>query len=205
MVYLLLAGLSLNSFVAASPLAAPPHSRALYDNDRHSLDRSLVSRTPQILTASDLGERALVISEPRSAYRTLLGHYQDVLTSSQQLCACELHWLWFTLNIYTSAALSRDSSVSEGTVVGNLTAYKTSISEFQSALAYLGRDKGLANYNKNDDLETLLKDFINLHKNTLSYIDVVVYQLPVVGPMLGPSELRLLRIYLVRLIPSSCL
>jgi hypothetical protein len=86
--YLLLAGLSLDSSVVASPLVVPHYSRL--DNDRHSLGRSLVSRTPQILTASDLGKRDLLIFEPRDAYSTLLGRYQDVLSSSQQLCACEL-------------------------------------------------------------------------------------------------------------------
>ncbi|XP_006454352.1 hypothetical protein AGABI2DRAFT_189622 [Agaricus bisporus var. bisporus H97] len=172
MVYVLLAGLSLDLFVAASPLAVPHYSREafpLYENDRHTLGRSLVSRIPQILTASDLGKRGLGTTEPRDVYNTLVRRYQDVLSSSLQL-----------------RALSQDSSVAEPTVVESLTTYKTSISEFQSALAYLGRDKGLANYNKDDKLETLLKDLVNLHKHTLSYIDVVVYQLPVVGPMLGP-------------------
>lgn len=103
MVYVLLAGLSLDLFVAASPLAVPHYSREafpLYENDRHTLGRSLVSRMPQILTASDLGKRGLGTTEPRDVYNTLVRRYQDVLSSSLQLRACEWAVLtWVALNI----------------------------------------------------------------------------------------------------------
>lgn len=94
------------------------------------------------------------------------------------------------------AELSDESDVSESAIVGNLTAYKLSILRFRSALGDLGRNKGLAYYNRNDDLETLLKNIINIQKQTLSYVDTIVFRVPVVGPILGPSEqLILSRIY----------
>jgi hypothetical protein len=58
---------------------------------------------------------------------------------------------------------------------------------FQTALAQIGSDKGLANYDDKNSLETLLKDTVDLNKNVLSAVDVAVYNLPVLGPILGPS------------------
>jgi hypothetical protein len=47
-------------------------------------------------------------------------------------------------------------------------------------------DKGLANYDSTNDLETLLKNVVNLNKNVLSATDVALGNLPVLGPVLGP-------------------
>ena len=58
----------------------------------------------------------------------------------------------------------------------------------QGILGDLGRDKGLANYDRNNDLETLLKDIVNLNKDTLSAITEIVYEIPILGPLLGPSK-----------------
>ena len=58
----------------------------------------------------------------------------------------------------------------------------------QGILGDLGRDKGLANYDRNNDLETLLKDIVNLNKDTLSGVTEIVYEIPILGPILGPSE-----------------
>jgi hypothetical protein len=56
---------------------------------------------------------------------------------------------------------------------------------FQTALAQT--DKGLTNYDDTNDLESLLKDTVNLNKNVLSAVDVAVYNLPLLGHILGPS------------------
>lgn len=58
----------------------------------------------------------------------------------------------------------------------------------QGLLGDLGRDKGLANYNRNNELETLLKNIVNLNKDTLSYVVAIVYEVPLLGPILGPSK-----------------
>ena len=58
---------------------------------------------------------------------------------------------------------------------------------FQTALAKTGSDKGLANYDDTNDLETLLKNTVDLNKNVLDAVDVAVYKFPVLGPILGPS------------------
>ena len=58
---------------------------------------------------------------------------------------------------------------------------------FQTALVQAASDKGLANYDDKNNLETLLMDTVNFNKNVLSDVDVAVYNLPGLGPILGPS------------------
>lgn len=58
---------------------------------------------------------------------------------------------------------------------------------FQTALAQTASDKGLANYNDKNNLETLLKDTVDFNKNVLSAVVVTVYNVPGLGPILGPS------------------
>lgn len=58
---------------------------------------------------------------------------------------------------------------------------------FQTALAQTGSDKGLANYDRTNDLETLLKDTVDLTKDTLNAVDLLVHNIPILGPILDPS------------------
>jgi len=69
-----------------------------------------------------------------------------------------------------------------------LRGFRNNMDRAQGILGDLGRDKGLANYDRNNDLETLLKDIINLNKDTLSAVTEIVYEIPILGPLLGPSE-----------------
>lgn len=63
------------------------------------------------------------------------------------------------------------------------------MSGFQAAFAKAsGSDKGLANYVPQNDIETLLKKVVNLHKDVLSATYEAVKNLPILGPILGPSE-----------------
>ncbi|CAA7265788.1 unnamed protein product [Cyclocybe aegerita] len=47
-------------------------------------------------------------------------------------------------------------------------------------------DKGLANYDRDNDLETLLKNVVNLNKDVLNSTTAAVYNIPGLGPTLGP-------------------
>ncbi|KAF7969347.1 hypothetical protein HWV62_27681 [Athelia sp. TMB] len=67
-----------------------------------------------------------------------------------------------------------------------LTAFHSNILGIQDILSQLGEDKGLKNYDRTDDLETLLKNTVNLNKDALSSVDAIVYNLPIVGKTLGP-------------------
>jgi hypothetical protein len=60
-------------------------------------------------------------------------------------------------------------------------------------LQQLGADKGLLNADRTDELETLLKEVVNVNKDTLSYITTIVYNLPILGPTLGPSKYTVTR------------
>ncbi|THH34026.1 hypothetical protein EUX98_g83 [Antrodiella citrinella] len=67
-----------------------------------------------------------------------------------------------------------------------LTGFQTQLASFQSLVAQMGSDKGLANYDKNNAVETLLKNVVNANKDMLSDVDAMVYELPIVGSTLGP-------------------
>ena len=71
-----------------------------------------------------------------------------------------------------------------------LTSFHTSLLGFETVLEELGADKGLVNYDRTDDVETLLKNLVNVNKDTLSYITTITYNLPIVGSTLGPSKYR---------------
>jgi len=67
-----------------------------------------------------------------------------------------------------------------------LNGFHSNLLGFQSVLRQLGADRGLANYDKSNELETLLKNVVNLNKDTLKYVTTLVYNIPVLGPVLGP-------------------
>jgi hypothetical protein len=58
----------------------------------------------------------------------------------------------------------------------------------------MGREKGLANYNRDDQLQTLLKNLVNTNKDFLSSLHKTVEQVPALGPVLGPSKLPLYKL-----------
>jgi len=69
-----------------------------------------------------------------------------------------------------------------------LRGFRDNMDQTQGLLGDLGRDKGLANYDRNNGLETLLKDIVNLNKDTLSCVTDIVYEVPLLGSTLGPSK-----------------
>ncbi|KAJ7357382.1 hypothetical protein DFH08DRAFT_643294, partial [Mycena albidolilacea] len=70
--------------------------------------------------------------------------------------------------------------------VSQMQDFRTNLLEFQTTLHDLGSDKGLANYDKNNELETLLKDLFNANKDALSSVSTLVSSDPALGPVLGP-------------------
>ncbi|KAH9946623.1 hypothetical protein B0H21DRAFT_742392 [Amylocystis lapponica] len=67
-----------------------------------------------------------------------------------------------------------------------LTSFHGSMFDFERILDPLSADKGLEYYDKNNAMETLLKDYVNTTKDTLKNVDVMVYAIPSLGPILGP-------------------
>ena len=74
-----------------------------------------------------------------------------------------------------------------------MTAFRENLNGFQDILAQLGADKGLANYDRSDQIETLLKNVVNVNKYTLKNIDEMIFELPAVGGTLGPRTFHLAR------------
>ncbi|KAJ7293589.1 hypothetical protein C8J57DRAFT_1269426 [Mycena rebaudengoi] len=66
------------------------------------------------------------------------------------------------------------------------TSYQEHFARFPRLLGPLSADAGLANYDKTDQLETLLKDIVNANKDALSATYVLVDNIPGLGPVLGP-------------------
>ena len=60
------------------------------------------------------------------------------------------------------------------------------LTDLGSAFGKFGEKKGLANYNKNSALQTLLKDIVDSQKYVLNDINYIVYKIPGLGPILGP-------------------
>lgn len=77
-----------------------------------------------------------------------------------------------------------------------LTNFNNNMDDFNTALADStsrgsGSDKGLANYDRTNVLESLLKEVVNANKDTLSATVVTVDKIPILGPVLGPCRCEL--------------
>lgn len=71
-------------------------------------------------------------------------------------------------------------------VASGLTEVYTNFQQFSTA--YGGLDKGIANYDKYDELETILKNTVNCMKSTMSTTYNLVVAIPAIGSMLGPGD-----------------
>lgn len=87
-----------------------------------------------------------------------------------------------------SATSKPGNKVFEQRAASAASAFHTNLLGFRSLLSQLGREKGLANYDRDDQIQTLLKNIVNTNKNFLSSVDVIVKNLPILGPVVGPSE-----------------
>ncbi|TEB35041.1 hypothetical protein FA13DRAFT_1811588 [Coprinellus micaceus] len=85
-----------------------------------------------------------------------------------------------------SATIDENDLMFQQDAVSELTAFDSSLLGIKTILDELGSDKGLKNYDRTNDLETLLKNVVNFNKETLNSVDVLVYNLPFLGPILGP-------------------
>lgn len=122
-------------------------------------------------------------------------YYRDMRTRSRNL---RMYYLFVHISFPVDHLLlgdyrrrardSRDDPRFREDTVRELQGFRDNMDRAQGILGDLGRDKGLANYDRNNDLETLLKDIVNLNKDTLSSVTEIVYEIPVLGPVLGPSK-----------------
>jgi len=90
-----------------------------------------------------------------------------------------------------SASVKANDREFQKRYVAQLNSFHTNVLGQQAALSALSAEKrkpgnGLANYDSSNNVETLIKDTINVNKDTLKAVSVLVNNLPIVGPILGP-------------------
>ncbi|GAA5862515.1 hypothetical protein JCM1840_004209 [Sporobolomyces johnsonii] len=80
----------------------------------------------------------------------------------------------------------------QNSVYQELKAYRGSaeglpgLQELDTALKPLGPDQGLGNFNRNDAIQVLLRTVNESTQNTLESTNLLVYYVPVLGPLVGP-------------------
>ncbi|KAG5652099.1 hypothetical protein H0H81_006319 [Sphagnurus paluster] len=88
--------------------------------------------------------------------------------------------------------MKRSDPEFEAKCVTQLNSFRTNILGQQAALSAIEADKrrpggkGLENYDRTNDIETMIKETVNLTKNTLSAVSVLVNNVPIIGPIVGP-------------------
>ena len=102
------------------------------------------------------------------------------LSAWRRKCATDYSSLSSSSTSSSSAEYRQESS-------DEASRFHTSLLGLRDTLDKLGRDKGLANYNHKDQIETILKDFTNANKNFLDSMDRIIEGVPGIGPVLGPS------------------
>ncbi|KAG0147012.1 hypothetical protein CROQUDRAFT_43585 [Cronartium quercuum f. sp. fusiforme G11] len=60
------------------------------------------------------------------------------------------------------------------------------LTNIHNSLSYFSRDQGMANLDKSNEMEVALKNSINSLKYSMSDLNLMVYQVPALGPVLGP-------------------
>ena len=87
------------------------------------------------------------------------------------------------------AVRSNSDANSRQEAADHLATYKQTLGSLYPLFANIGADKGLANYDKSNEYETLLKDIINANKYLLKDTSDLIDATPLLGPLLGPSKL----------------
>ncbi|KAL5535539.1 hypothetical protein ACEPAF_3633 [Sanghuangporus sanghuang] len=167
-------------------LASLPHAT------RHDVDKSRTTAVPSKpyhngpVNASSVrhGYSARTyhqsIGISRRDFNSLLeglgGHRDDAVADSQEL-----------QNMASQSASrdENDSTFQQG-AASRFSSFSSSTQGFSDLFGQLAADKGLANYDKDNSLEVMLKDVVNANKDALSAVTALVYNIPDLGPVLGP-------------------
>jgi hypothetical protein len=129
-------------------------------------------------------------------YDKLEAYYNAANTHSKNLRPSLLYVLFvlFLLIRVSESLAAQSSSVRDDASGGfhqqaasELTSFHTNLLGVETLLKELGAKDGLVNYDPTNNLETLLKNVVNINKDTLSAVTTITYNLPIVGSTLGPS------------------
>ncbi|KDR80125.1 hypothetical protein GALMADRAFT_265308 [Galerina marginata CBS 339.88] len=86
----------------------------------------------------------------------------------------------------TSEGVDSDDYDFQQDYVSSLSDFNTNVQGYEEAYAQAKSDKGLANYDKQNDLETLAKQIVDAHKVMLDSTARAVDNIPGLGPALAP-------------------
>lgn len=121
----------------------------------------------------------------------------DIGDNSSNLGECNELLVQLTVGVLNFRKLVNDESLEkdrpndyQDSCVAGLNNCKGILGELNLAIAALPRgrdDKGLGNYDRNDRLETILKDTVNQTKDLLKVTVILVNKVPIVGPIIGPT------------------
>ncbi|KAL5495247.1 hypothetical protein ACEPAI_710 [Sanghuangporus weigelae] len=111
-----------------------------------------------------------------SVLESLGGHRDDAVANSLEL-----------QNMASQSASrdENDSAFQQG-AASRFSSFSSNAQAFSSMFGELAADKGLANYDKGNEVETMLKDVVDANKDALSAVTAMVYNIPTLGPVLGP-------------------
>jgi hypothetical protein len=94
-----------------------------------------------------------------------------------------------------STSRQKSKSKFEQKCASALTDFHTNSQGFAKTLHTLGAGKGREHYDEYDPLERLIKDYIDLHKDILGYVNEMCYHDPSLCLYLGPSRSRFSPLY----------
>ncbi|KAJ6575127.1 hypothetical protein B0H19DRAFT_628579 [Mycena capillaripes] len=179
--FLALTGISPATTTAlASPLQGSPigHSAnspssllAVRVVSKHA-DTELVARTPTLLPAVS-ARHSTNNSEPLQKLSDYRNHMRDNADTMRNLAAHA-----------RGRSLHPDDAGVQQQCASTLNSYAENFHGFQTI--YLTLDKGLACYDPSSNLQTILKDVVNYHKDILAAAADLVASIPGLGPLLSP-------------------
>jgi hypothetical protein len=178
------------------PVALSLESRKLDSPGKPLALRGSARSSPRLessLTSTSIIEKRTPNDD--SAYASIRAYSNQANASSRRFSKYCNHCVRQLLSfIYAEDLASRSASVDDDNFdyqqecAQALGEYQETYSGLKGLLAQLGSDKGLKNYDGEDPVQVLLKDVVNAHKDILHSVSVIVNNLPILGPILGPSE-----------------
>ncbi|KAL1739916.1 hypothetical protein HDZ31DRAFT_68458 [Schizophyllum fasciatum] len=177
------------SMAMAAPVAQPSFPVADYSHNVGTASRpskgmrmkhssSELSRYTKSPAAAEATNAASGPSlQRRDAFALLTSHYQSARRNAAT-------YKRLSAQSYSpSAAQDVDFQQKCATALNN---FQLDVLGVKELLEEAGADRGLEYYDRSNDFETMLKNMINLDKDMLKATTILVDNLPVLGPILGP-------------------
>ncbi|KAH9944388.1 uncharacterized protein BXZ73DRAFT_73914 [Epithele typhae] len=164
----------------ALPIAAPPMRFADY-----------AAKNPGLFTSAAAVPQTDVVSAPQNANtaampvarRASSAASHDVHSRSVAILSSLTEQMTIISGLAGRSAAEGNDPIFRDNAVASISSFQTGLLSLQSLIE---TDKGLGFYDKNNELETAIKDLVNSLKDTLKYIDELVGNIPILGSTLEP-------------------